>query len=141
MNSIVKALSTLPLLIAAALPLTGCGATSLVLGGGTCTDATKAVAAEIPAYGNAKLELEDGAGGGCFASFTTSDPRTRVFAYYRRQFKSHGWRTRVTGTAPPGASVVGIEGRRHGDFYEISTEPGESTSRTYVAINVSAPDK
>jgi hypothetical protein len=143
-------------LVAILVTVSGCDGASLTGGGGGCSDATRVVIAEFPAYGNVELEIGDGAEGGCFASFTAPDASARVLAYYRRQLEHHGWKTSISGVAPAsdgqvpssiplsspsqGSRVVGIAGTRDGYSYEISTEPGESPSGVYVAINVVGPN-
>ncbi len=154
----VGRLCAAPLIIVSLVMLPGCGGSGVIPGLGMCTDATRAVIAEFPAYGNVKLEVSDGANGGCFASFTTPDPLSRVLAYYDQQLKRHGWKTHISGiappttsgeapssiqiptSAPPGWTAAGIGGTRDGYSYEIATEPGESPSGVYVAINVVGPN-
>ena len=133
------------LVIAATLvSLAGCGGPSLIPGSGTCSDATRKVIGEFPAYGNNSLDVGDGAEGGCFASFTTPDSGADVIAYYRRQLQLHGWRTHVSAIAPTeagsGSTVTGIGGERGGYSYEVGTEAGESPSGVSVAINVVGPN-
>jgi hypothetical protein len=137
--------------------VSGCGGGSLIGGGGGCSDATRVVIAEFPAYGNVELDIGDGAEGGCFASFTAPDASARVLAYYRRQLEHHGWQTSISGVAPAtggevpssiplsspsqgSTTLVGIAGRRDGYSYEVSTEPGESASGVSVGINVVGPN-